>query len=99
MVSKIGRNDLCNCGSGKKHKHCCGKPEGKVVNLQLSSTQMIVCLLRQLGGTADIELEEVAALTKDIKIDVKQNGNTVILGVVESGQSVVALPQEKRIIY
>jgi uncharacterized protein len=22
--SKIGRNDLCPCGSGKKHKHCCG---------------------------------------------------------------------------
>ena len=24
---KIGRNDLCPCGSGKKYKHCCwGKP-------------------------------------------------------------------------
>ena len=22
---KIGRNDLCNCGSGKKFKKCCGK--------------------------------------------------------------------------
>jgi len=22
---KIGRNDLCSCGSGKKYKHCCGK--------------------------------------------------------------------------
>lgn len=21
-----GRNDLCSCGSGKKYKHCCGKP-------------------------------------------------------------------------
>ncbi len=21
---KIGRNDPCPCGSGKKHKHCCG---------------------------------------------------------------------------
>ena len=21
---KIGRNDKCLCGSGKKHKHCCG---------------------------------------------------------------------------
>jgi hypothetical protein len=20
---KIGRNDACNCGSGKKYKHCC----------------------------------------------------------------------------
>ncbi len=24
-VSKIGRNDLCPCGSGKKYKNCCGK--------------------------------------------------------------------------
>ena len=22
---KIGRNDLCSCGSGKKYKKCCGK--------------------------------------------------------------------------
>ena len=24
-VQKIGRNDLCPCGSGKKYKQCCGK--------------------------------------------------------------------------
>ena len=24
-VNKIGRNDLCPCGSGKKYKQCCGK--------------------------------------------------------------------------
>ena len=24
-VVKIGRNDLCPCGSGKKYKNCCGK--------------------------------------------------------------------------
>jgi len=23
--AKIGRNDPCSCGSGKKYKHCCGK--------------------------------------------------------------------------
>jgi preprotein translocase subunit SecA len=22
---KVGRNDQCPCGSGKKYKHCCGK--------------------------------------------------------------------------
>ncbi len=25
-IPKVGRNDLCPCGSGKKFKHCCGKP-------------------------------------------------------------------------
>lgn len=24
-ASKIGRNDPCPCGSGKKYKHCCGR--------------------------------------------------------------------------
>lgn len=24
---KVGRNDLCTCGSGKKYKNCCGKEE------------------------------------------------------------------------
>lgn len=24
-TEKIGRNDLCTCGSGKKYKKCCGK--------------------------------------------------------------------------
>ncbi|MCE5236518.1 MAG: preprotein translocase subunit SecA [Clostridiaceae bacterium] len=26
--NKIGRNDPCPCGSGKKYKNCCGKSEG-----------------------------------------------------------------------
>lgn len=26
MTRKIGRNDPCPCGSGKKYKQCCGKP-------------------------------------------------------------------------
>lgn len=24
-MEKVGRNDLCPCGSGKKYKKCCGK--------------------------------------------------------------------------
>ena len=24
---KVGRNDLCPCGSGKKYKKCCGKDQ------------------------------------------------------------------------
>jgi preprotein translocase subunit SecA len=24
-VAKVGRNDPCSCGSGKKYKRCCGK--------------------------------------------------------------------------
>ena len=24
-AAKVGRNDPCPCGSGKKYKHCCGR--------------------------------------------------------------------------
>ena len=27
VTPKVGRNDLCPCGSGKKYKNCCGKNE------------------------------------------------------------------------
>ncbi|HBN84048.1 MAG TPA: hypothetical protein DDZ89_09410 [Clostridiales bacterium] len=27
MGNKIGRNDPCPCGSGKKYKKCCGKQD------------------------------------------------------------------------
>lgn len=30
MVAKIGRNDLCFCGSGKKFKHCCFKNSNSI---------------------------------------------------------------------
>ncbi|MBS4096468.1 MAG: UPF0149 family protein [Sulfuricella sp.] len=26
-ITKVGRNDLCPCGSGKKYKQCCGSPQ------------------------------------------------------------------------
>lgn len=29
-TKKIGRNQLCPCGSGNKHKHCHGHPSGKI---------------------------------------------------------------------
>ncbi|MBQ7282414.1 MAG: SEC-C domain-containing protein, partial [Spirochaetales bacterium] len=25
---KVGRNDPCPCGSGKKYKNCCGRNQG-----------------------------------------------------------------------
>ena len=29
MTQKLGRNDPCLCGIGKKYKHCCGRPEAR----------------------------------------------------------------------
>ena len=29
-VSRVGRNELCPCGSGKKYKQCCERKEGRL---------------------------------------------------------------------
>ena len=32
-MAKVGRNETCPCGSGKKYKHCCeSKPTGSRMN-------------------------------------------------------------------
>ena len=31
---RVGRNDPCPCGSGKKYKQCCGKPAGAASDTQ-----------------------------------------------------------------
>jgi hypothetical protein len=33
---KIGRNQPCPCGSGKKYKRCCGNPLKKVSSISIS---------------------------------------------------------------
>ncbi len=36
-MNKIGRNDACPCGSGKKYKRCCEKKEDEVRQRELPS--------------------------------------------------------------
>ncbi|WP_405153722.1 SEC-C metal-binding domain-containing protein [Paenibacillus sp. FSL K6-0108] len=58
-MSKVGRNDLCPCGSGKKYKKCClGKEPSAVESvLQLISTEQPV-------QEASIQPESKLTLTK-----------------------------------
>ncbi len=35
MGSNTGRNDPCDCGSGKKYEDCCGAPKGKVESVRV----------------------------------------------------------------
>lgn len=45
-VDKVGRNDLCNCGSGKKYKKCCADKSqwsrGSVLMVVLISALIVV---------------------------------------------------------
>jgi uncharacterized protein YecA (UPF0149 family) len=36
-MNKIGRNDSCPCGSGKKYKRCCAKKEAEMGQRELPS--------------------------------------------------------------
>lgn len=48
-TAKLGRNDLCACGSGKKFKNCC---EGKTPSAKSGRVLMIVVAAMVLGGVA-----------------------------------------------
>ena len=45
---KIGRNDPCPCGSGKKYKHCCLLKESMSIN------DLIKAMVQNAGHSADI---------------------------------------------
>jgi len=100
MVRKIGNNEKCPCGSGHKYKKCCAKilPGLEVASspktIRLTATQMVICLLRQLGGTAVVELEEVVNIG-DTCIDMEREGDSMHLSVIESEeQGVILTPPE-----
>ena len=38
-MAKIGRNDRCPCGSGRKYKHCCAKDDEAARRAKLTASQ------------------------------------------------------------
>lgn len=61
VASKVGRNDVCPCGSGKKYKKCCAeKDAAREKNPSLVAGYTRDELLR--AGAADLGPKELAAL-------------------------------------
>ena len=63
-MAKIGRNDPCPCGSGKKHKKCCSasgaSPTASVqVVPALSAPQHHACDVCGVGDDDDDEIDEI----------------------------------------
>lgn len=52
---KIRRNALCPCGSGKRFKHCCGKPDNQAQTLTVSEAMEIAAHFQQTGQLANAE--------------------------------------------
>lgn len=62
---KVGRNDLCPCGSGKKYKKCCGRfEEGRAA--QLSGTECILFYETWYGLMGFVNKKE-SVIKADIK--------------------------------
>jgi len=48
MAAKIGRNDPCHCGSGRKYKHCHARqPEGSSPLRRF----LLIAIIVAVGGT------------------------------------------------
>jgi hypothetical protein len=60
-MAKIGRNDPCPCGSGRKAKHCCGVPRGPAEDELARAFVAAEALVAApwLAGLGDDELEEL----------------------------------------
>lgn len=68
MSKKIGRNDPCPCGSGKKYKNCCGKGDAKTIDE------------KPVSETSDLVLEDfvIEKLSEDVNFI--ENAVQLILG-------------------
>jgi SEC-C motif len=61
MGSNTGRNDPCGCGSGRKHKDCCGAPKLEVASVRvkdLSDFQLTAGLAEALTASLDVSYRE-----------------------------------------
>jgi len=64
-MAKIGRNDVCPCGSGKKHKRCClvaeGGPPLRVAEAIAPGPPVAVCHScgRHEDDASDDEIDEI----------------------------------------
>jgi len=64
MSIQTGRNDPCQCGSGKKHKNCCGTPQLEVASVRvkdLSDFQLTPGLADALTASLDASYREYFA--------------------------------------
>lgn len=73
----VGRNDECSCGSGKKHKKCCGGPVN-TNNKQLSPKGMqraflytVACMCEKEGvDCLTVSCKSLDTLHEDLRLAV-----------------------------
>ncbi len=72
MSKKIGRNDPCPCGSGKKYKSCCWKKDQPKSSVDLKKRSLSV----MKSGLAE-KISQIGSLHSQIKPVDKEKGEAV----------------------
>ncbi len=94
-TSKIGRNDLCPCGSGKKYKKCCGEDETSSAVASSSQAFSIPQALQAAMSQHQAgQLPQAAALYKKIlQVQANHPDALHLLGLVakQQGDHVTAI--------
>jgi len=56
ILGNVGRNDPCPCGSGKKYKHCCGRPRPPADVLYVHPAKQDVDFYGQMQSVPDVQM-------------------------------------------
>ncbi len=74
-MGKIGRNEQCPCGSGKKFKHCCLPKEQAGMVQNNPETEFKISLVN--------EIEDIVSVAVEKKQKIKELGVFILLATVE----------------
>ncbi|MCJ7548445.1 MAG: SEC-C domain-containing protein, partial [Anaerolineae bacterium] len=56
IAGSVGRNDPCPCGSGRKYKHCCGRPKPPADVLYVHPAKQDVDFYAQKQDVRDVQM-------------------------------------------
>ncbi len=62
-VTRVGRNEQCPCGSGRKYKHCCLEKDAAQLSAERSRSQ--AAKSNYIGGRATIGNRALEAANRD----------------------------------
>ncbi len=105
-AKKQGRNELCDCGSGKKYKKCCGLP--MAANVTLGDIMKCFYLLLQGASRENLAIprgpipfskEMLAAVPDDLtnEILIAEKQGFLILTVKKRDEPLITVPTIKQI--
>jgi hypothetical protein len=103
----IARNELCPCGSGKKHKTCCGGPvdANRKTLTQMGMNRAFLFLIqsicqREEVGCVTLSRKDLESLPKDMALGVGHDPKLDIFSFkpVKVEEKPKILTPEKRII-